>query len=297
VWEGIVDVVVKSLVCVDDVVPHQPNAFEVFGYDVLIDDALKPWLIEVNSSPSMDVDSAMDLATKSQLIFDTVGLVDPLPFDGAALAAVLERRLANAALLAKRGPSAASAASGLGSGGGLAAAHGMSAADRRQLDADLSAILHGRAPRAFGDMPRYVGNYQRICPGSTQFNRAMKLKFTHFRGGSGAGVASGGAAGARSAFAAAAAAAVAVGGFTSGAAGQAGAPTGARGPSSAGPRPPLYRATSTGAVGRPAGQGSAGGSGPPSASSMGAASSGLGDAPQRAAAGPVHRAASRERAH
>jgi hypothetical protein len=38
-------------------IPYQVNSFEVFGFDVLIDQALKPWLIEVNASPSMSRDN------------------------------------------------------------------------------------------------------------------------------------------------------------------------------------------------------------------------------------------------
>ncbi|RYE82961.1 MAG: hypothetical protein EOO65_04680, partial [Methanosarcinales archaeon] len=93
VWESIIDLVVRSLVCVDDVIPHQPNSFEVFGYDVLIDAALKPWLVEVNASPSLGVDSPMDLATKKELLADTLALVDPLPMDRSALVDVIQRRL------------------------------------------------------------------------------------------------------------------------------------------------------------------------------------------------------------
>lgn len=52
-WQSIVVLVLKSLVCVEDSIPHQPNGFEVFGYDVIIDQGLRPWLLEVNASPSM----------------------------------------------------------------------------------------------------------------------------------------------------------------------------------------------------------------------------------------------------
>ena len=47
----------------------------MFGYDVLIDQNLKPWLIEVNASPSMGVDSEVDVRVKGQMISDTVKLV------------------------------------------------------------------------------------------------------------------------------------------------------------------------------------------------------------------------------
>jgi hypothetical protein len=51
------------------------RCFEVLGYDVLLDASLKPWLIEVNHSPSFTTDSALDLRIKEQLIVDTVQLV------------------------------------------------------------------------------------------------------------------------------------------------------------------------------------------------------------------------------
>jgi len=175
VWAAVCDVVVKSLVCADDVIPHQPNSFELFGYDVLIDAQLRPWLIEVNSSPSMETDCAFDLATKAELIRDTVALVDPLPFDAAALLAVLRRRQDASALLQRKGPSGGvSAQAGFGAGR-------MSPADRAQLNEDMRAVLCGRLPRALGEMPQHLGHYERVAPGSESFNRAMRLKLGAFK--------------------------------------------------------------------------------------------------------------------
>lgn len=48
---------------------------QVLGYDVLLDAGLQPWLVEVNHSPSFNIDSPLDRAIKQALIVDAVRLV------------------------------------------------------------------------------------------------------------------------------------------------------------------------------------------------------------------------------
>ncbi|XP_054651709.1 tubulin polyglutamylase TTLL5 isoform X2 [Dunckerocampus dactyliophorus] len=56
-------------------VPHLTNCFELYGFDVLIDSNLKPWLLEVNLSPSLACDAPLDLKIKASLIADMLSLV------------------------------------------------------------------------------------------------------------------------------------------------------------------------------------------------------------------------------
>jgi hypothetical protein len=89
-WEG--GIVLVSVLCAAAVAVHRPkrrparvpHRYQVFGYDVLIDQNLKPWLIEVNASPSMGVDSEVDVRVKGQMIADTVKLVLPCGFISTA---------------------------------------------------------------------------------------------------------------------------------------------------------------------------------------------------------------------
>jgi D-alanine-D-alanine ligase-like ATP-grasp enzyme len=48
------EITIKSLQSVAEMVNSRKNSFELFGYDFMIDDTLKPWLIEINCSPTME---------------------------------------------------------------------------------------------------------------------------------------------------------------------------------------------------------------------------------------------------
>ena len=48
--------------------------YELFGFDVLLDAKLKPWLIEVNISPSLHSSSPLDLDVKSPLATEVFNL-------------------------------------------------------------------------------------------------------------------------------------------------------------------------------------------------------------------------------
>jgi hypothetical protein len=50
------------------------NCFELLGFDVLLDVNFKPWLLEVNLSPSMNTDSPLDLKIKGKVVQDLFNL-------------------------------------------------------------------------------------------------------------------------------------------------------------------------------------------------------------------------------
>ncbi|CAD8062339.1 unnamed protein product [Paramecium primaurelia] len=52
------------------------QCFELFGFDILLDSNLKPWLLEVNHTPSFSTDTPLDKIIKKNLILDTLILLD-----------------------------------------------------------------------------------------------------------------------------------------------------------------------------------------------------------------------------
>uniref|UniRef100_A0A669PHD2 Tubulin tyrosine ligase like 6 n=1 Tax=Phasianus colchicus TaxID=9054 RepID=A0A669PHD2_PHACC len=86
-WEDIEDIIIKTLISAHPVVKHNyqscfPNhttscaCFEILGFDILLDRNLKPWLLEVNHSPSFTTDSHLDHEVKDALLFDTINLIN-----------------------------------------------------------------------------------------------------------------------------------------------------------------------------------------------------------------------------
>eukprot|EP00438_Fugacium_kawagutii_P017088 Skav213883 [mRNA] locus=scaffold2374:203580:205046:- [translate_table: standard] len=82
-WVRIMDLIVKTLLSVEPAIGSRTkqltgsreNCFELYGFDVLVDSDLKPWLLEVNLSPSMQAESPLDWQIKSSLLADTFNLV------------------------------------------------------------------------------------------------------------------------------------------------------------------------------------------------------------------------------
>ena len=81
-FKKIDDIVVKTILSAETIlnnafemfVPHRNNCFELLGFDILIDDTLRPWLLEVNLSPSLTCDSLLDQKIKAPLLQDLLNL-------------------------------------------------------------------------------------------------------------------------------------------------------------------------------------------------------------------------------
>ncbi|KAL5106013.1 putative tubulin polyglutamylase TTLL1 [Taenia crassiceps] len=66
-----------SLQSVTNVINNDRHCFECYGYDIIIDDTLKPWLIEINASPSLSSTTRLDRIMKYKLIDDVLNIVVP----------------------------------------------------------------------------------------------------------------------------------------------------------------------------------------------------------------------------
>lgn len=86
------------------------------------------------------------------MIDDTIELVDPVDFDRKRLFEVLERRLSDDF---KQNTNVHTYA-------------------KKTMNRDLTYILNGKMPRKYGEMPKVMGNFERIAP-SSQSEAYLKL--------------------------------------------------------------------------------------------------------------------------
>ncbi|KAJ3256197.1 putative tubulin polyglutamylase ttll2 [Boothiomyces macroporosus] len=83
IWERIKALVILTLLPVAQEVPPQPQGcFELYGFDFIIDTDVKTWILEINLSPALSVDTEVDLSVKRPLLLDMMLLLDVAADDG-----------------------------------------------------------------------------------------------------------------------------------------------------------------------------------------------------------------------
>uniref|UniRef100_A0A1A7XK55 Tubulin tyrosine ligase-like family, member 4 n=1 Tax=Iconisemion striatum TaxID=60296 RepID=A0A1A7XK55_9TELE len=82
IWDKIKDIVIKTIIASEPYVNsllkmHVKTTYschELFGFDIMLDENLKPWILEVNISPSLHSNSELDISIKGQMIRDLLNL-------------------------------------------------------------------------------------------------------------------------------------------------------------------------------------------------------------------------------
>jgi len=83
IFASIDDIIIKTIISVEHIinnavdmfVPYKNhNCFELFGFDILIDNDLKSWLLEVNLTPALSCDSPLDQKVKSNCVADLLSM-------------------------------------------------------------------------------------------------------------------------------------------------------------------------------------------------------------------------------
>jgi tubulin polyglutamylase TTLL4 len=54
---------------------HRNACFELYGFDIILDEKLKPWLLEVNVCPSLSSSSPLDKQIKTMLLSDVLHII------------------------------------------------------------------------------------------------------------------------------------------------------------------------------------------------------------------------------
>ena len=76
-FEQFDNVYIASLKSVQNVLCNDKHCFELYGYDIMVDDNFKAWLIEINASPSLSTTTKEDKKMKKSLMNDLLNVVMP----------------------------------------------------------------------------------------------------------------------------------------------------------------------------------------------------------------------------
>ena len=115
VFASIKDIIIKSLIAIEPHIvnnfnrftKHKNTCFEVYGFDVILDQKLKAWILEVNVCPSFSSSSKLDKKVKTMMLTDAFHCVGIAPYDRKKYEKE-EEKLAKSRLLGKVKPTNAS---------------------------------------------------------------------------------------------------------------------------------------------------------------------------------------------
>ena len=144
IWPQVKDIIIKVFACCQNDMPYCPSTFEMFGFDVIIDSNFRCWLLEINSSPSLERTNVLDDEIKLPLVQDIIKIIDPIDVDKLALLNVLERIIKIKNNTKNKDVYLYS--------------------PKVQLNMDLNNIFKGKLPRKYGEIPQDMGRFEMICP-------------------------------------------------------------------------------------------------------------------------------------
>ena len=89
-WAEIERIVLLTIIIGQPIISHyyhssiktqdgRSRCFEILGFDIIVDKDLKPWVLEVNHSPSLACESDFDAQIKEDLISETLKIMDLNP--------------------------------------------------------------------------------------------------------------------------------------------------------------------------------------------------------------------------
>lgn len=95
-WDQIIDIIIKAFICCEGPMSrlshlhcrNDYSSYELFGFDIILDEDFKPWILEVNITPSLKSESDLDTSVKYGVIrdmFNIVGYNLPPPTNEQAL--------------------------------------------------------------------------------------------------------------------------------------------------------------------------------------------------------------------